>query len=153
MMYDFRRRVKPFQQEKITVLSDGNDDYTYALPSFFPLKNINYGQLIKIRNSSGRLLGKNRKIIYGEIGEDEIDTVNVENFNGILRERVGRLVRKTKCFSKRKRRLICAVTLFQFYWNFMSEFRRESTPAMIEGLSNRVWQWNDFLHAELRHIK
>ena len=152
MIYDFRRRVRPFRKEKIEVFTDGNDDYTYALRSFFPLENINYGQLVKIRDSRGKLIRKEIRIIYGDPDEDDIETINVENFNGILRERVGRLVRKTKCFSKKRSRLICAVNLFQFYWNFMSEFRRNQSPAMIEGLSGRIWKWEDFFYAELRHI-
>ena len=153
MIFDFRRRVDVFSEKRrITVLSDGNDDYTYVLRAFFPVECINYAQLIKIRNSSGRLLGKKRKIIFGEVDGDDIDTINVENFNGILRERIGRLVRKTKCFSKRKYRLICAVTFFQFYWNFMSEFRRDRTPAMIEGISDRIWKWEDFFYARLTNV-
>ena len=143
MIYDFRRRVRPFREERIEVFTDGNDDYTYVLKSFFPMVNINYGQLVKIRDTHGKLLRKERHIIYGDPDEDDIDTVNVENFNGILRERVGRLVRKTKCFSKKKTRLICAVTLFQFYWNFMNEFRRGTSPAMLENLTESLWSWGD----------
>jgi IS1 family transposase len=41
MIYDFRRRVRPFQKEKIEVFTDGNDDYTYVLKSLFPMDNIN----------------------------------------------------------------------------------------------------------------
>ncbi|MCL6090774.1 MAG: hypothetical protein M1393_07025 [Candidatus Thermoplasmatota archaeon] len=152
MIYDFRRRVRPFREERIGVFTDGNDDYTYVLKSFFPMVNINYGQLARIRDAHGKLLRKERRIIYGDPDEDDIDTVNVENFNGILRERVGRLVRKTKCFSKKKTRLICAVTLFQFYWNFMSEFRRGTSPAMLENLTESLWSWDDLFYARLRHI-
>ncbi|MCD6208370.1 MAG: IS1 family transposase [Methanosarcinales archaeon] len=43
-----------------------------------------------------------------------METTDVENYNGILRERTGRLVRKTKCFSKRKRMLECSLHVFQF---------------------------------------
>jgi IS1 family transposase len=152
MIYDFRRRVRPFREERIEVFTDGNDDYTYVLKSFFPMVNINYGQLVKIRDTRGKLLRKERRIIYGDPDEDDIDTVNVENFNGILRERVGRLVRKTKCFSKEKTRLICAVTLFQFYWNFMNEFRRGTSPAMLENLTESLWSRGDLFYARLRHI-
>ena len=105
-----------------TIFTDGNDDYTHMLKSFFPVANINYGQFVKIRDSHGKLIRKERRIIYGNPDLDCIDTVNVENFNKILRERAGRLIRKTKCFSKKQQRLYCAVTLFQFYWNFMPEF-------------------------------
>jgi len=152
MIYDFRRRVRPFQKEKIEVFTDGNDDYTYVLKSFFPMDNMNYGQLVKIRDTHGKLIRKERRIIYGDLDEDDIDTVNVENFNGILRERIGRLVRKTKCFSKKKQRLYCAVILFQFYWNFMNEFRRGTSPAMLENLSESLWSWDDLFYAKLRHI-
>lgn len=74
---------------------------------------------MKIREEHGRLIREERRIIYGDLDEDDIDTVNVESFNVILRERVGRLVRKTKCFSKKRQRLYYDATLFQFYWNFM----------------------------------
>ncbi len=36
MIYDFRRRARPFREERIEVFTDGNDDYTYVLKSFFP---------------------------------------------------------------------------------------------------------------------
>ena len=116
------------------------------------MDNMNYGQLVKIRDTHGKLIRKERRIIYGDLDEDDIDTVNVENFNGILRERIGRLVRKTKCFSKKKQRLYCAVILFQFYWNFMNEFRRGTSPAMLENLSESLWSWDDLFYAKLRHI-
>jgi len=73
----------------------------------------------------------------------EVETTDVENFNGILRERLGRLVRKTKCFAKTKRRLVCAVGLFQFYWNFINEFKRDASPARLEGLVDHVWTWRE----------
>jgi len=31
----------------------------------------------------------------------EIETTDIENMNSIFRERLGRLVRKTKCYSKK----------------------------------------------------
>ena len=69
----------------------------------------------------------------------------VENFNGILRERIVRIVGKTKGFSKRKRRLECSIELFQFYWNFIKEFKRGISPAMMEGLTDPIWNWHEFL--------
>jgi IS1 family transposase len=44
-------------------------------------------------------------VVYGDPDRDDVETVNVENLNNILRERASRLVRKTKCFSKKKSRL------------------------------------------------
>ena len=51
---------------------------------------------------NGRVVRKEKKTICGNLDLGDIETTDVENCNGILRERTGRLVRKTKCFSKRK---------------------------------------------------
>jgi hypothetical protein len=45
---------------------------------------------------------------------------------------LGRLVRKTKRFAKTKRRLVCFISLFQFYWNFINEFERGESPATLK---------------------
>ena len=57
---------------------------------------------------------KEKWVVYGGPVLGEVETTDVENFNGVLRERLG-LVRETKGFAKTKRRLVCAVVLFQFY--------------------------------------
>ena len=146
MLEQLSRRIRqPSKQCKMTVFTDGNDDYVYALLAFYDVSCVNYGQLIKIREK-GTVVDKKRMMIYGCMDLDEIETTDVENFNGILRERVGRLVRKTKCFAKLKRRLTCSITVFQFYWNFISELERKRSPGMMEGLTDHVWTWHEFLH-------
>lgn len=76
---------------------------------------------------------------------DDIETTNIENFNSIMRERVGRLVRKSKCYSKKKSHLTNAIELIQFHWNMMDTIHGNLTPAMIESLSDYIWSWDDFL--------
>ena len=148
MIGGFKRSLRsPGREEKVEVFTDGNDDYTYAFPCFFKVKQLNYGQLVKIRDANGRLVRKEIRVVYGDPDRDDVETVNVENFNSILRERVGRLVRKTKCFSKKKQRLCCAVVFFQFYWDFISEIRRGVTPAMMEECSTHVWTWHEFYYS------
>jgi len=146
----FERTELPFPDEKIVIYTDGNDDYTYVLSDYYANTSINYGQLVKIREK-GRVVDKEKRIIYGNPALDNIETTNVENFNGILRERIGRLVRKTKCFSKRKRRLKCAIELFQFYWNFINEFKRDASPAMLEKLSDHIWTWHEFFYFRINY--
>jgi hypothetical protein len=124
----------------------------YALPVYFPVENLSYGQLMKIRDERGRLIGKEKRIVYGDPEVEDIETINVENFNGILRERLGRLVRRTKCISKKKPRLHYAISFFQFYRNFISQIKRHRTPAMIEGLSNHTWTWHEFFYSKLNHL-
>ena len=139
---------KPSWLDMLTIFTDGNDDYTFVLPKCFPLGLVDYGQLLKIKEK-GRLVRKEKWVVYGESVLGEIETTDVENFNGILRERVGRLVRKTKCFAKTKRRLVCAVGLFQFYWNFINEFERGVSPARMEGLTDHVWTWHELFHFQI----
>jgi hypothetical protein len=98
--------------------------------------------LIKIRDANGRLIRIETRLLYGEVDMGEVETIYVENFNNILRERAGRLVRKTKCFSKKKLRLGCAIDLFMFYWNFMSELKRGLTPAIMEDCATHIWSWH-----------
>lgn len=144
----FGRTELPFPNNRIEIFTDGNDDYTYILPEYYAETCLNYGQLIKIREN-GRVVDKEKRIIYGKPDLSDIETTDIENFNGILRERIGRLVRKTKCFSKHRRRLEYSVQLFQFYWNFINNFRRGSTPAMMEGLTDHLWTWHEFFYSKL----
>ena len=51
----------------------------------------------------------------------------------------------TKCFSKKMRRLKAHLHIFQFYWNFINEFKSGYSPAMIEGLTDHIWNWKQFL--------
>jgi hypothetical protein len=66
--------------------------------------------------------------------------------NSINRERQGRLVRKTKCFSKKKTKLINSYELFHLYWNFMDKLTKTETPAMLEGLADHQWNWEEFFN-------
>ena len=138
----------PSLQCPLEVFTDGNDDYSYVLPLCFRLGFVDYGQLIKIRRN-GRVVGKRKLVVYGEPSLGDVETTEVENFNSILRERLGRLVRASKCFSKVKRRLVCAVELFKFYWNFINEFKRNVSPAKLEGLTDPLWTWHEFFYHRL----
>lgn len=140
----YERVELPFPDNKIEIFTDGNDDYTYVLPELYAETCMNYGQLVKIREG-GRVVDKEKRTIYGKPKLDDIETTDIENFNGICRERCGRLVRETKCFSKYMPRLEGALHLFQFYWNFINEFKRGTSPAMMEGLTEKVWSWHEFL--------
>ena len=146
MIEKLSERVRlPDSEHKIEVFTDGNSDYTSVLPLYYAESHLNYGQLVKIREK-GRVVGREKRVIYGSPDLGDIETTDVENFNGILRERIGRLVRKTKSFSKARPRLKCALELFQFYWNFINEFKRGTSPAMLEGLMNHTWSWHEFFY-------
>ncbi len=105
---------------------------------------MDYAQLVKIREN-GRVVDLKKRVVYGSPNVEDIILTDVENFNGILRERIGRLVRKTKCYPKSKTMLSNAVEVIQFYWNFMNPLYDSMTPGMIESLTDHVWSWDDFL--------
>jgi len=140
------KRFRPLRKgDRAVFYSDGNDDYTYVLPQFIPMENLVYGQLVKVREG-GRVVWKMKRAVYGTPHEDDIETTDIENFGGILRERIGRLVRKTKCYSKLKTRLECALELFQFHWDFMDPIHGKNTPAMLEGLTEEAFSWHQFFY-------
>lgn len=145
MLRNFSGKIRtPTPANTLELYSDGNDDYTYTLPEFFDKNAIIYGQNVKIREK-GKVVGKIKRRVFGEPASSEIETTDVENFNGILRAHVSRLVRRTKCISKTGKRLEDAITIFQFYWNFIKPLSNEETPAMKENVSDRIWSWRCFL--------
>ena len=141
----------PTFSNRLDIFSDGNDDYTFIMPEFFRKDCINYGQLIKIREG-GRVVDKIKRVVFGTPELKTIETTDVENFNGIIRERVGRFVRRTKCYAKKISRLSNALSVFQFYWNFMKPIKEKMTPAILEGQATKVWTWGNFLHVKLKYL-
>jgi len=78
MIGGFKRSLRsPGREEKVEVFTDGNDDYTYAFPCFFKVKQLNYGQLVKIRDANGRLVRKEIRVVYGDPDRDYVETVNM----------------------------------------------------------------------------
>ncbi len=149
-MRQMLQRIRPPSElEHLVVYSDGNDDYEFTLPKFFDVTHVDYGQLVKVR-VGGKVVDKYRKVVFGEPFILRVHTNNVENFNGILRERVSCLVRRTKCIAKRKDFLEKRLFVFQFYWNFMHVIHGTQTPAMLEGVSTNQWSWSRFLHYKIK---
>lgn len=140
----YHRVELPFPDNKLEVFSDGNDDYEYVLPEYYAETCINYGQLIKVRKG-GKVIDKIKRVVFGNPCVDDIETTNIENLNSIMRERLGRLVRKTKCHTKKKLFLIHAIELLQFHWNTMKPIHGRASPAMKELLTDHIWSWDDFL--------
>jgi IS1 family transposase len=97
---------------------------------------------------------------------DQPHTVHVERLNGVLRDRLGCLTRKTHAFAKDTATWDAAVTLLLFAQNWLRPHpalrqpvpepvapRRyhRRTPAMLLGLADRPWSWLDFLSQPTAH--
>ena len=131
----------PTFSEKLKIFSDGNEQYTTALNRYFRKDCLEYGQLIKIKEN-GRLAHKIKRKVFGNPLLEEIDTVNIESYNGVLREKVSRLVRKTKCFSKKRNMFEKHLDIMQTYQNLI-KIKEGNTPMMLEEKTSKIWQWND----------
>lgn len=140
---------KPTKENPLEAYSDGNFEYEIVLPEYFGEDEMNYGQVIKVKKN-GKVVGKIKRVVFGN--PHWIETVNVECHNGILRGRLARLVRKSKCHSKSKYQLEKHIALFQFYWNFGKYLHGKLSPGMEEGLTHKLWTWGNFLHWRLRIV-
>lgn len=93
-------------------------------------------------------------------------TVRQERLNGVLRDRLACLTRKTHAFAKRCGTWDAAVGLALFEHNWMrphpalrqkvtnlTDGRRyvRRSPAMAIGLSDHVWSWTEFLTRPVCH--
>ncbi|HLD75785.1 MAG TPA: hypothetical protein VI874_02110, partial [Candidatus Norongarragalinales archaeon] len=110
---------------------------------------VDYAQRVKIRQN-GKYVDYFLNVVYGEPFIRRVHINNNENFNGILRERVGFLVRRTKCIAKRRFRLELKLELFRWFWNWAKPLKENQTPAMLEKLSGICWTWSRFLHYKIK---
>ena len=86
-----------------------------------------------------------------------MDTVYIERYNLTSRLDISRLVRKSLCFSKCKQMLDNHLDVYQCYINFIrphstltiktekGEKDIERTPCMVEGITDHIWTWEEFL--------
>jgi hypothetical protein len=123
-----------------------------------PTEGIRLTQEVKHRN--GRRLV--RVEVRATIGDpvDQPYAVHVERFNGVLRDRLGCLTRKTHAFAKEIALwdALFSLTLFEHNWlrshiGLRSRLpetdngRRydQRTPAMVIGLTDHAWTWTEFM--------
>lgn len=144
------------EYEKATFTSDGNDQYIGAILKNFDRDTINYGQIIKEREN-GKVVGKIRRVIFGEMDNAEIDTTYIERYNLTMRHGISRLVRKSLCFSKCKEMLDNHTNVYECYNNLIrvnsaltiktkkGEKDIGRTPCMVEGITDHMWTWEELL--------
>ena len=137
-------------------------------PYYKALPALNYATVHKTRNK-GRVVKIDFRVIFGAVAavmaalklsrvSNKINTAFVERHNGTDRNRNGRKVRKTYCFSK-DWDIHDGVTYFTMYrYNFCWPVRTlrqqgsdgqwlPQTPAMAAGLTDHVWplwEWLTF---------
>jgi len=116
------------------------------------------GVVRKVRDAAGRLLRVTTRALFGRrrairrriaqlrVGHD-INTSHLERLNGTLRGQQTRLARRTRNVSRREGPLRWALALWRDWHNWMQpqEALGGRTPAMAQGLADRVWSVREYV--------
>ena len=121
-------------------------------------------QVVKHRRGRRQVSVEVRPTIGAPV--EQLHTVHVERFNGVLRDRLGCLTRKTHAFAKDSATWDAAVRLACFEHNWLRPhpaLRRplaepctgrryeRRTPAIALGLTDHPWPFVDFLTRPVTH--
>ena len=141
------RTQQPTYYNKISFCTDANEQNENALLEFFSKDCINYGQVIKDKEKQ-IIFGIHKRKVFGNLPFDEIAINNVDGFCSKLRARAGCFVRKTRNFAKKRKQIRSLLYITQTNHNFV-ESVNSMTPAIKEGLTKKVWSWNDIFNERL----
>ncbi len=137
-----RRFVPATAKYRFNVCTDCNKQNFSALKSAFANGAVNYAQVKKIRRGE-IVIGVITRNVLGYMPKDEIGIRHVDGFCARLRERVSRYCRRSKTFSKKRSPFYYHLIIFEVYNNFIEPYKKKQTPCMIEGISSRIWDWDD----------
>lgn len=115
-------------------------------------------QTIKHRNQHGRLLWTETRTTIGATPIEQPVPVHIERLNGVLRDRLACLTRKTHAFAKTAKTWDALFGVSAFEHNWLREhpalsqpstapgrYYERRTPAMVIGLTDHNWSWEEFL--------
>jgi len=119
-------------------------------------------QTIKHRDERGRLLRVETRATFGAPVAQPV-LVHVERRNGVCRDRLNALTRKTHAFAKTATTWDALLDLHVFEQNWLhphpalrvpvvaaSRVYDQRTPAMALRLTNHMWTWREFLTTPIR---
>jgi IS1 family transposase len=116
-------------------------------------------QTIKHRDERGRLLSVEIRATVGAAQVEQPVPVHIERLNGVLRDRLACLTRKTHAFAKSTATwdALFGLALFEHNWlrphpalsqpssTVPGRYYERRTPAMAIGLTEHRWSWREFL--------
>jgi len=125
-------------------------------------EGISLTQTIKHRDERGRLLRVETRATFG-VAVAQPALVHVERRNGVCRDRLNALTRKTHAFAKTTTTWDALVDLHVFEQNWLhphpalrqhvvvaGRLYDRRTPAMALRLTDHVWTWREFLTTPAR---
>jgi IS1 family transposase len=121
-------------------------------------EGVSLTQTIKHRDEHGRLLSVETRATMGAAAEQSV-AVHIERLNGVLRDRLACLTRKTHAFAKSTATwdALFGLALFEHNWlrahlalrrpssTVPGRYYERRTPAMAVGLTEHRWSWQEFL--------
>jgi len=168
-----RTRQRTHAQAGVPWISDGRGAYLKAIrriyrdpqrtgkrgrPRLVLTPHVGLTQAVKQRYR-GRIVGVQVRTVLGEPVACPY-TVHEERLNGVLRDRLNALTRRTHAFAKEARTWDALVTVCLFEHNWIRphpalreraeglpngrRYRRR-TPAVAIGLTDHIWSWEEFL--------
>jgi IS1 family transposase len=121
-------------------------------------EGVSLTQTIKHRDEHGRLLSVEIRATIGTTEVKQPVAVHIERLNGVLRDRLACLTRKTHAFAKSTWTwdALFGLALFEHNWlrahralsrpsTVVGRYYQQRTPAMAIGLTDRCWSWSEFL--------
>jgi IS1 family transposase len=124
-------------------------------------EGVSLTQTIKHRDEHGRLLSVEIRATIGAAAravEEQPVAVHIERLNGVLRDRLACLTRKTHAFAKSTSTwdALFGLALFEHNWlrshpalsqpsTVPGRYYERRTPAMAIELSDHRWSWREFL--------
>ena len=140
----FERMELPLPDNKISIFTDGNCQYSAVIQDLYCESCIEYGQVIKLKEQN-RLVSVIKAKIFGNPEIESISTSIVEGYNNKIRQRLSRFGIKTASFSKKVVGYMTSLNIFQFVHNFIDVKYDHQTPAMLESITEHRWNWYEFL--------
>ncbi|MHA1868847.1 MAG: hypothetical protein ACTSXD_12460, partial [Candidatus Heimdallarchaeaceae archaeon] len=144
-----KRVRQPSYKQKIKIYSDGNGQNIQTMLNFWNQDCIKYGQVIRDKDTNGKLMGKRMRWVFGYGNYNEISIAHIDGYCARLRERTSRFVREAKTYSKKRIVLKELLDIQQANNNLIEIKEKGKTPAMIEGLVSEKWSWGKLLHKRL----
>ena len=149
-MTDVASRLK----HRVQLTTDAHKPYLSAVEDAFGL-DVDYSVLQKVygadpepqkRYSSAKCRGVKCETIMGNPDPKHISTSYAERQNLTIRMHLRRLTRLTNAFSKKAENHACAVAIHFMWYNFAKIHQTlRITPAMVAGVTDRVWDAEDIV--------
>lgn len=159
----FLQDLKDRLANRIQLTSDGLSLYLRAVEKAFRWDGVDYAMLVKVygaamedarRYSPAECIAAEKHWVMGQPKEEAVSTSHVERSNLTVRMQTRRYTRLTNAFSKKVEYHLYATALFFTYYNFCRKHQTltkqangvHQTPAMVAGLTDRVWTVYDILN-------